>query len=80
MLTFLEKKSTMKLLGCLFLRIREKKTSSEISFSLPFSSSNLKVSRKRVQKVKMVLNSSVTRNVSRKNSEEVGIERGGRGG
>ena len=56
------------------------KTSSEISFSLSFSSSNLKVSSKRVQKVKMVLNSSVTRNVSMKKSEEVGIERGGRGG
>ena len=56
------------------------KTSSEISFSLSFSSSNLKVSSKRVQKVKMVLNSSVTRNVSMKISEEVGIERGGRGG
>ena len=36
-----------------------------------FSSSSLKVSSKRVQKVKMVLNSSVKRNVSRKNSEEV---------
>ena len=44
-----------------------KKTLSEILFS----SSSLKVSSKRVQKVKMVLNSSVKRNVSTKNSEEV---------
>ena len=42
-----------------------------MSFSLSFSSSNVKVSSKRVQKVKMVLNSSVKRNVSTKNSEEV---------
>ena len=54
------------------------KTSSEISFSLSFSSSNLKVSSKRVQKVKMVLNSSVKRNVSTKNIEEVGDREGGR--
>ena len=50
-----------------------------MSFSLSFSSSNLKVSSKRVQKVKMVLNSSVKRNVSTKNiSRRWGIERGGR--
>ena len=49
-----------------------------MSFSLSLSSSNVKVSSKRVQKVKMVLNSSVKRNVSTKNSEEVGDrERGG---
>ena len=38
---------------------------------MSFSSSNLKVCSKRVQKVKMVLNSSVKRNVSTKNIEEV---------
>ena len=38
---------------------------------MSFSSSNLKFCSKRVQKVKMVLNSSVKRNVSTKNSEEV---------
>ena len=48
-----------------------------MSFSLSFSSSNLKVSSKRVQKVKMVLNSSVKRNVSTKNIEEVGDREGG---
>ena len=48
-----------------------------MSFSLSFSSSNLKVSSKRVQKVKMVLNSSVKRNVSTKNIEEVGNREGG---
>ena len=51
-----------------------------MSFSLSFSSSNLKVSSKRVQKVKMVLNSSVKRNVSTKNRRRRGIERGGREG
>ena len=51
-----------------------------MSFSLSFSSSNLKVSSKRVQKVKMVLNSSVKRNVSTKNIEEVGDREGGREG
>ena len=55
-----------------FFKNTPKNTSSEISFSLPFSSSNLKVCSKRVQKVKMVLNSSVKRNVSTKNIEEVG--------
>ena len=51
-----------------------------MSFSLSFSSSNLKVCSKRVQKVKMVLNSSVKRNVSTKNIEEVGDREGGREG
>ena len=50
-----------------------------MSFSLSFSSSNLKVCRKRVQKVKVVLNSSVKRNVSTKNIEEVGDRERGEG-
>ena len=51
------------------------KTSSEISFS----SSNLMVCSKRGQKVKMVLNSSVKRNVSTKNIEEEGDRESGEG-
>ena len=50
-----------------------------MSFSLSFSSSILKVCSKRVQKVKMVLNSSMKRKVRTKNSEEVGDRESGEG-